>query len=323
MENDAIYNLTHKKLTGQITGAELLQLEELSRVEENKILINNIEQTWTKSAEIEEMTFDHSSAYNTFLSKIGESPAAEVPHEAKVFNFTKYATAIAAVFVLGLFVINVFKADMLSHSYEEGAIVTLEDNSKIYLSKGSLIDYPSNFNNDRSVKLTGKAVFEVAKNTDSKFTVQAGNTRITVLGTTFSVETNDQYSKQVKVIEGKVQVDHEKKVIVISDRESVSIEDGKDFVKEENISFAGNDVYKPVLVYANSPLSKVLTDLEVKFNIEFDVKSRTDYSKCKFTSKNLEEVSLSEIITILRTTFGSEFKKVSETKYEVRRLYCK
>ena len=325
MEEKKLYDLTHRKLTGQITGAELLLLEELSKDAKNKELISEIESVWAQTADIEDVTFDHSAAYQKFLKDTNQTYTEQVTYQprTRVVRLWQVATAVAAVFILGLFVFQQFQTNILSHSYDEGAIFTLEDQSKIYLSEGSQINYPENFVKDRSIELKGKAVFEVAKNQGSEFSVMAGNTKITVLGTTFLVETDQDRSQNIEVIEGQVKVDNDLNQIVISDREGVEIEPDGSFEKKENLTFAGTTIYQPTLVYNNSPLTKVLADLEVKFNIQFSAKSRADYSNCKFTSKDLADVELDEIITILKTTFNADINPNEEGVYEIKRLACR
>ena len=66
--------------------------------------------------------------------------------------------------------------------------LTLPDGTDVWLNAGSSITYPTHFNGaHREVKLLGEAYFDVEKNKDLPFVVDANGTLIKVLGTKFNV----------------------------------------------------------------------------------------------------------------------------------------
>lgn len=85
--------------------------------------------------------------------------------------------------------------------------LTLPDGSNVSLNRGSTVSYSESFDDtDRNVNLKGEAHFEVKKNTAKKFTVYAGNTRTTVVGTSFNLrayENEEQVTLDVQ--EGQVE----------------------------------------------------------------------------------------------------------------------
>ena len=86
--------------------------------------------------------------------------------------------------------------------------ILLEDGTKVVLSIGAYLIYPTNFQTDkREVTLVGDAIFEVAKNLQKPFFVYTHDVVTKVLGTSFSIQSNEN-SKDitVSVISGKVQV---------------------------------------------------------------------------------------------------------------------
>ena len=64
------------------------------------------------------------------------------------------------------------------------------DGSTGYLNSGSKLKFPFQFSYDRSVKLTGEAIFEVVRNEVFPFDVFTQNLDIKVLGNTFNVIAN-------------------------------------------------------------------------------------------------------------------------------------
>lgn len=90
----------------------------------------------------------------------------------------------------------------------ERSTIVLSDGSTVTLNTDSQIEV--DFSEDqRAIKLVrGQAMFEVAKNKELPFVVEAGNQRITALGTAFDVRLdNDVEAVKIILVEGRVAVD--------------------------------------------------------------------------------------------------------------------
>lgn len=86
--------------------------------------------------------------------------------------------------------------------------VTLRDGSNIFLNRNTRLSYRENFGRHvRNVTLSGEAFFEITRDENLPFTVDAGKARIRVLGTSFNVITNNSDSAvEVFVKSGQVMV---------------------------------------------------------------------------------------------------------------------
>lgn len=87
--------------------------------------------------------------------------------------------------------------------------VTLPDGTIVWLNAATSLTYPSRFTgSERTVRLSGEAFFEVARNTRQPFRVQMDDSAlVTVLGTHFNVMAyNDEKAKEVTLLEGSVEV---------------------------------------------------------------------------------------------------------------------
>ena len=72
----------------------------------------------------------------------------------------------------------------------ERATLVLPDGTKVSLNSESSFTYPASFGKtDRNVHLQGEAYFEVAHDEELPFIVQAKQTYVKVLGTTFNIHT--------------------------------------------------------------------------------------------------------------------------------------
>ncbi len=97
------------------------------------------------------------------------------------------------------------KEDSLVNSAQAIKIVKLVDGSVISLYPQAVLYYPSAFNsNDRTVKLKGKAKFDVAGDQKRPFTVISKNVTTTALGTVFIVDDTDNENIVISLIEGNV-----------------------------------------------------------------------------------------------------------------------
>lgn len=90
----------------------------------------------------------------------------------------------------------------------ESMELTLSDGSRVTLAPHSRVEYPAVFESTRrEVTLIGEALFEVTRNPQQPFLVNAGEVTTKVLGTSFRVETGESNrSVQVSVLTGKVSV---------------------------------------------------------------------------------------------------------------------
>ena len=71
--------------------------------------------------------------------------------------------------------------------------ISLPDGSQVWLNAGSTLSYRSDFNrSSRDIGLSGEAYFEVARNADLPFRVQARGCTFTVLGTRFNISAYDE-----------------------------------------------------------------------------------------------------------------------------------
>lgn len=86
--------------------------------------------------------------------------------------------------------------------------VVLPDGTQVWLNSSSSLSYPTEFTgNSRTVKLTGEAYFEVAKNKDKPFYVEMNNVQVKVLGTHFNISAYaDDKDLTTTLLEGSVQI---------------------------------------------------------------------------------------------------------------------
>jgi len=137
------------------------------------------------------------------------SPSPSPSEHSSRASWSQWGAALASVLLVALLIPSPEPAPPESTFYQtqtaETRSLLLADGSEVSLSPQSSIEV-SYSEEQRQVKLlAGEAFFDVAKNPERPFIVDARATRVTVLGTMFNVN-NSPHGVMVAVEEGRVQV---------------------------------------------------------------------------------------------------------------------
>ncbi|MBO9573883.1 MAG: FecR domain-containing protein, partial [Chitinophagaceae bacterium] len=85
--------------------------------------------------------------------------------------------------------------------------VTLSDGTQVWLNAASSIRFPNIFTGaTREVEVTGEVYFEVRTNAKVPFIVKTGNEQVTVLGTSFNINSYKDEPGKISLVEGSVKV---------------------------------------------------------------------------------------------------------------------
>lgn len=328
-----IENILSKKVTGEATSSELAILDNW-RVEsqENQDVYNQYSILWEDSINYEtEINFNFESALDNHLQLLKNTPdvisgnvntSNKVEHtttkSARIFSL-KRLSSIAAIFVLGLAAILLFNNK--SATINAGSciqFVSLDDGSSVWLDKESSLTFNQGFGIDhRTIELKGKAFFDVERNESLPFTIEADDLNISVLGTSFTVSSDDDY---VEVSTGTVKVNNKNSEVILKKNDKVELINGD--LQTSTVTNNHAKWRNPNLSFDNSPLSQVVSDVNLFFNNRVVLKSNVELANCEFTSKGgLAKLSLEEIIEILKLNFDFELEK-TQTAYEITISNC-
>ncbi|MFC4309833.1 FecR family protein [Steroidobacter flavus] len=149
--------------------------------------------------------------------------ALSATHRLRFFRFAAAAAVVGVAVAIAYFVNPLFKDDPAARSAmimgtttEGGAFrtavgersnITLSDGSSVVLNTNSRVEIRFTPEQRNVRLLAGQAWFQVAKNPNRPFVVEAGNRRVTALGTAFDVRLDSRDSVQVTLAEGKVSVE--------------------------------------------------------------------------------------------------------------------
>ena len=163
--------------------------------------------------------------------------------------------------------------------------ILLSDGTKIILNSKSKIIYGRNYNIDnRSIKLTGEAYFEVEKN-DLPFTIETAYGVISVLGTSFNVRSRED-GFEVGVNDGRIKLSNESYSIHLSKGQFIEVESSFEEKDIVDISIKEYPDWINQKFYCNETrLDELCSEIERTFDIQI-----------KFLDQNLKNLTITGII---------------------------
>jgi transmembrane sensor len=223
-------------------------------------------------------------------------------------NIIKWSFRIAGVLILPLLIfigIRTFKeTNLKKEAWIEikapawtRAQFTLPDGTSGWLNSNSSVKYNGNFSSDRQVTLKGEAFFDVFKDKNRPFIVNANEVTLSVLGTRFNIASYEN-EKHVEVVleEGK---------LVFNDREmnkSYTMKPNDLIVYDKALKDFSTTEVEPQkylswtdgkLVFRNDPLDVIARRLERWYDIDVEVNGCLAEDlrlRATFVDESLEQV---------------------------------
>ena len=181
---------------------------------------------------------------------------------------------------------------------------TLPDGSTGWLNSGSVLKYPARFSRkERNVSLSGEGYFDVIKNPQRPFVVNADDILVTALGTRFDVMTypKDQ-TVDVVLVSGKIVIykssrdkPSKKKAITTLEKGTlVSVtKDGKILSQGPVLTEKFVAWKDGTLVFRNDPMAEVIKKINRWYNVQMVIKDPEilEYRyRATFNDETLDEV---------------------------------
>jgi transmembrane sensor len=226
---------------------------------------------------------DLSALLQRLERKSSPLPIQQAPHLRTLplwKSWTKVAAVALLLFVSGLTYFQFFYHSqvIMSTGYGQQLEACMPDGSHVILNADSRLRYHSS--NPRKVWLEGEAFFEVKKivETRENFQVITEDLKVTVLGTSFNINTRNDQTK-VFLQEGKVDLDVDDPqtgTIQMQPGDLIAYSKTQNKLKEQrnNVSTLENASWKEgTLVFNDTPLQKALDEIEAIYGIQFIIQS--------------------------------------------------
>lgn len=183
-------------------------------------------------------------------------------------------------------------------------LLTLPDNSQVWLNSGSLLVYPSTFIGDkREVYLAGEGYFDVKKNPELPFVVKTKELQVGVLGTRFNLSAYPSADKVTTTLErGSVQVSlvrMSEKYILKPDEQLVYTPKNGNVELQEVRATDYSDWREGGLLFKNCPFDEILATLERTYDIHIHLQT-SKYKNNRLTIPFNKHEQLENVMMLIR-----------------------
>jgi transmembrane sensor len=319
MHIDRIWTLMSRKLSGEATGAELTELNELIKIHpDTDIPVQFVNGFWAIPAEADEDFLEATFHLHTERLKEKGFDLSASKHETGSLNldfsgqqnkkkkalWAGIATVLVAVLALSSLFYNKKVSTSLPEKLAKSEVSTkngsrtkiqLPDGSTVWLNSSSKLVYDNEHfgTGIREVSLTGEAYFDVVKNPAKPFVIHTAKMDIKVLGTAFNVKCYPgEKTTETSLIRGSVEVtlkDRQEK-IMMKPNEKLII--NNDEVKQAVVPV------KPIITSQKAEPLKERPIIELRNHLTLYpadnsiVETAWKENRLVFSSETLEEIAL-------------------------------
>ena len=206
----------------------------------------------------------------------------------RVLRYAGMAAAVVLVFLGGY-----FSATQMLRPVEEVTLLTakghvgeftLPDGTKVWLNGESQLKYNAEFSGKtRDVALSGEAFFEVRKDSLRPFRVSMNDLKVEVLGTSFDAMSYSFGSSEEVVLKtGSVKIsgEHLRKPVLLRPDEKFALDRRSKRAFVEKVDARNySQWFSPRLIFDNTPLRDIITNLERRYNIEISLSANISPEK--------------------------------------------
>lgn len=302
-------------------------LEFLESKEAEEILSDEIIQHWSDTIKEGDISAYDNQLWKKINSKKESYSIPNLKQESKSRKITSLSWLRAAVvfFVLGLASLyyiqgrqaneqNSMMADVeefITNSNKQGekTKITLEDGSLVYLNSQSSITYPKNFRTNRSIQLDGEAYFEVVKDPQHPFAVEAKGIITTALGTSFNISTfNENQQVAVTLLTGKVKLNQlgQEPFIELNPGEESLLSTEIPKMEKYKVKAANKVLWtKGILQFDEATFNEMVEILERWYGVNIKVNGQPQALNASGVFDNQE--SLRNVLNVMSKTLEFEF----------------
>lgn len=305
----------------------------------NKAIFEESLEVWElTNAPEKPLKLDMDAAWSNMESRVTkQKQLEEVQSTLEVVSLLRPLLRIAAAAILlvmaGLWYFRDYEASKIKDaaivltSPLETTTIDLPDGSKVWLNKNSELKYEKLFE-QRVVELKGEAFFEVAKKEGQRFEIYAGDSKTTVLGTSFNVRAYPEETfVEVAVATGKVHFSatnqKENQAILTKTEYATYSKETTEVKKQLGAPLNAINWKNQELYLEGTTIGEVITSLERYFNIRIDVLNPV-LLKCDWKSdkRKYTQPDLETLIQVLNFGTPHKFEKITPTKYKVSGENC-
>ena len=270
---------------------------------------------------------DTESSYATILTRIESATYASTSDKAKPSFFLfepkillRIASAILVFVSIGIItneIISRTEVVQYTNTSLQAKKIVLPDGSNVWLRTNSSISCQKRFLRNRNVELSGEALFVVAKNADYPFTVQSKLSKVTVVGTTFSIRAygNENFSSAL-LKEGcvKIRGNNSENEYILKPGEKAKFLDGADNPVVEKVKNIERELawQNRKFEFENETFESIMLTISDAFEQKIELQCDSILNK-KYTLKFNKNESFDKILKILTEYLNLNYRIENRT----------
>lgn len=287
----------------QFPESELL--ESLLKYKRQRKQVESISAEWDSNALWKTIEKETTSDRNTQkVQPIGISRTA--------FIWAAAATILIAAFA-GIFYYQSQQPQLLAYSKQQIETITLADGSNVTLRPHTSLYALPGDEQSHNYRLSGEAYFEVVADAGRTFSVEAGNARVSVLGTKFDLSSWGEQT-QVYLEEGSIRFENK------TTNESVILSEGESAETSENDTISTTiseyseftDWMNKELIFRNKTAGYVFNELEQEFDLRISAPKSVMQTRL---SGGLSLENPQQSLEDLSLVLGGRFIKEGDNSY--------
>jgi ferric-dicitrate binding protein FerR (iron transport regulator) len=323
MEESIDISLLDRFMKGETSDQENTQLLKWFRSEQSqKEIVAFYQKRWEEKSDSQMPLDIQERMFHQIKTRVDESGRKRKIHNHTFAYWLQYAAAIILLFAIGLGTHTFIKRPQsinkeLLVTAEKGqrANVTLPDGTKVWINSHSQISYPTDYGeNERRLSLNGEAYFEVAKDENKRFIVNAGEMEVEALGTSFNIKAYSEdetiittlFSGKIKTTVANASTELLPNQFASYNRQSRKLT----YMDAENVNYASmwrnNE-----LAFNSQLLSEIATTLHRLYNVNIEFKSEK-LRHYRFSGV-IKNNSLENVIEIISLTAPIQYETNGDT----------
>lgn len=242
---------------------------------------------------------------------------------SRIYYFSRIAAAIVFIVLtsgLSIYIASetnlFYKRNWVEISTEAGqqSKVTLPDGTLVWLNAETILKYRPE-KDDRNVILSGEAYFEVTHSANHPFIVEAGNTKIKVLGTKFNVS-NYQGSKttEASLLSGKIvmSVNGDQKEMELIPGEKIIYDADQGVLLKKEVKAQNEILWRQgILIFDNEPFDELVQKLERYYAVTF-IYDRNTFKNIHYTG-SIDNLNINKVLEFIHLTIPIQYEVENNT----------
>lgn len=268
----------------------------MAQAETTKNMEYDVETAWNK---IENRLTDATTHYNTRVLTL-----------RRIFNIAASLLLLIGIGTLAYHYLNGAEIATYDNNTPTENTVTLPDGSSVTLSPQASLTFKEE-DGKRLAELEGQAFFDV-EHEEKTFAVEAGALKVEVLGTSFTVNAEEQGAESVAVATGRVRVSANSQVVTLTQGEAAVNENGK-LIASKQKKKAG-EVRE--FVFNNTPLATAIKEIEKGMDVRIEMEK--GLSNNRITTK-LRTENPEEAVAELAILCNCQYEAVSSIHFKMHK----